>query len=104
MTEVTYQNKSIKIKDEAIRNATDELFYRVFEYENISPVSPVADDLKCGAQHIKANVQILDDMLLLGIDEYGDEADEGTIDQALVDIIDNLIAIQIVRQIVRENK
>lgn len=104
MTEVTYQNKSIKIEDEAIRNATDELFYRVFEYENISPVSPVADDLKGGAQHIKANVQILDDMLLLGIDEYGDEATEGSLDQALVDIIDDLIAIQIVRQRIRENK
>lgn len=87
-----------KIESDVIRNAMVHIFNHSIEYEIDSPISEDCCKGKPDAKRLISTVKCLDNLLTEGSDmEYGD-ADEGIIDQAITDIVDCLIGIQVARR------
>lgn len=87
-----------KIESDNIRNAMLNIFNHSIRYETISPIDEECCKGKPDANRLISTAKCLNNLLTEGSDmEYGD-ADEGIIDQAVTDVIDCLIGIQIVRE------
>lgn len=86
------------IKSDVIRDAMIDIFNGSIRYEMNSPIDEECCEGKPSASRLIDTVKHLDNLLTVGTDdEYGD-ADEGIIDQAISDVIDCIIGIQIARK------
>lgn len=86
------------IKSDVIRDAMINIFNGSIRYEINSPIDEECCKGKPSASRLIDTAKHLDNLLTVGNDdEYGD-ADEGVIDQAISDVIDCLIGIQIERR------